>query len=68
MKQPDVYNLKGRLPIASPFKDPEKMIAIRKQQMEEAKAKYEIEQTTLTGTHYRGGNPGRTPNKKGGYE
>jgi hypothetical protein len=39
--KPDVYNLKGRLPIASPFRDPEKMIAIRKQQMEEAKAKYD---------------------------
>ncbi len=37
MKQPDPYNLKGRLPIASPFRDPEKMKSIRKQQMEEAK-------------------------------
>jgi hypothetical protein len=46
MNQPDPYNLKGRLSIASPFKDPEKMIAIRKQQMEEAKAKYEAKQPT----------------------
>ena len=46
MKQPDTYNLKGRLPIASPFRDPEKMIAIRKQQMEEAKVKYEAKHST----------------------
>jgi len=46
MNQPDPYNLKGRLPITSPFKDPEKMIAIRKQQMEEAKAKYEAKRST----------------------
>ena len=46
MKQTDVYNLKGRLTIASPFRDPKKMIAIRKQQMEEAKAKYEAERST----------------------
>jgi hypothetical protein len=46
MKQTDVYNLKGRLTIASPFKDPEKMFAIRKQQMEEAKAKYETKHPT----------------------
>jgi hypothetical protein len=46
MNQPDPYNPKGRLPIASPFRDPEKMIAIRKQQMEEAKAKYEAKQPT----------------------
>jgi hypothetical protein len=46
MNQPDPYNLKGRLPIASPFKDPEKMIAIRKQQMKEAK--YEAKHPTTT--------------------
>ena len=44
MKQPDPYNLKGRLPIASPFKDPEKVSAIRKQQMKEAK--YEAKHPT----------------------